>query len=159
MIQLIMARHSVLAFAAATGRVGYVFLVDGVLRDWKISKKASQSPQAAQEYATKWIELFRPNVVITEKIKDESRKGEQAKSLIAAIASVAEQHQLLDVVVERVQAFKNKYEEARALVSHFPDLRPQLPKQPRCWQSEPFSTTYFEALALALVVIDQPRTS
>ena len=150
-----MARLRVLAIAVATGRVGYVFLVGGSLMEWKLSKKASRSPEEARKHATTWIKFFKPDVVVTEKITKHSRKGEHARGLIAAIAKVAEGHDLVDVSVTRIQAFKNKYEEARELVLRFPDLRPRLPKEPRIWQSEPFGTIYFEALALALLVIDR----
>ena len=141
--------------AVATGRVGYVFLVDGVLMDWKISKKASKSPKEARSYTTKLIKFFKPDVVVTERIAINSRKGDHAKNITATIAKVAADHELLDIAVPRLQAFKNKYAEARELVLRFPDLQPRLPKEPRIWQSEPYSTIYFEALALALLVIDR----
>lgn len=150
-----MARLKVLAIAVATGRIGYVFFDGGILMDWKMSKKASKSPEEARTYATKLIAFFKPDVVVTEKIAKHSRKGDHAKDLTGIIANVAENHELLDVSVPRLQAFKNKYEEARELVLRFPDLRPRLPKEPRIWQSEPFGTIYFEALALALLVIDR----
>ncbi len=152
-----MARLRVLAIAVATGRVGYALLVGDSLEDWKLSKKASRSPKEASKHVTAWIEFFKPDVVVTEKINEHSRKGHHAKKLIAAIAGVAENHDLLDVAVTRIRAFKNKYEEARALATRFPQLRPQLPREPRIWQSEPFGTIYFEALALALAVIDRPK--
>ncbi len=154
-----MARLRVLSIAAATGRVGYVFLMDGHLKYWEFSKKASRSPKAARQQVTAWIKFFKPDVLVTEKITDESHKGEHAKGLIAAIAKVAEQANLLDVAVTRLQKYKNKYAEAQALANRFSDLKPQLPKEPRIWQSEPYSISYFEALAMALVVIDQPRIS
>ena len=150
-----MARLKVLAIAVATGRIGYVFLEGGVLKDWKLSKKASKSQKAARTYVTNLIKVFKPDVVVTEKISKHSRKGDHAKGLISTIARVAENHELLDVQVPRLQAFQNKYEEAKALVLRFPDLRPRLPKEPRIWQSEPFGTIYFEALAMALLVIDR----
>ncbi len=150
-----MARLKVLAIAVATGRIGYVFFIGDTLKEWKLSKKASRSTAEARKHVTKWIKFFKPDVVVTEKITKHSRKGDRAKGLIAAIARVAENHDLLDVSVTRIKAFKNKYEEARALVQRFPDLHPRLPKEPRIWQSEPFGTIYFEALALALQIIDR----
>lgn len=150
-----MARLKVLAIAVATGRVGYVFLDGRRLIDWQVSKKASRSTKQARTYAQKWITCFNPDVVVTERTTKPCRKGDHAKDIIAAIAKVAEGADLLDVSVPRLRAFKNKYEEARDLVSQFPDLQARLPKEPRIWQSEPFSTTYFEALALALLIIDR----
>ena len=150
-----MARLKVLAIAVATGRVGYVFLDGRNLIDWQISKKANKSTKQARAYAQKWIKRFKPDVVVTERTTKPCKKGDHAKSIIAAIAKVAEDTDLLDVSVPRLRAFKNKYEEARELASQFPDLLVRVPKEPRIWQSEPFSTTYFEALALALLIIDR----
>lgn len=149
------ARLKVLAIAVATGRVGYVFLDGSTLIDWKMSKKASQSVKEARKHAKKWIAFFKPDVVLTERIAKHSRKGDHAKSITGAIAKVAEDAELLDVSVPRLQAFKNKYEEARELVLRFPELRPRLPKVRRIWEGEPYSTIYFEALALALLIIDR----
>lgn len=133
-----------------------MFLVDGDPKDCKFSKTAFKSNENAQIHAAKWIKQFEPDVVITEKITKTCRKGDHAKQLIAAVTKVAEEHRdISDIQVARVQSYKNKYEEARALAERFPQLKPRLPKEPHCWQSEPFSTTYFEALSMALLVIDQ----
>ena len=150
-----MARLKVLAIAVATGRVGYVFFDGKNLIDWKMSKKATKSAKEAQIHIKRWIKYFKPDVVVTERIDERCRKGDHAKSIIAAIAKVAEDTDLLDVSVPRLKAFKNKYEEARELVLQFPEMQPQLPKEPRIWQSEPFSTIYFEALTMALLIIDR----
>lgn len=152
-----MARLRVLAIAVATGRVGYAFVSGDRLKDWRMSKKASMSPQEARKLVKQWISFFKPDVVVTEKIGKHSRKGSHTKRITAAIAKVAEHADLLNVLAPRIQAFKNKYEEARMLAKRFPELQDQVPREPRIWQSEPFSTIYFEALALALVVIDSPE--
>lgn len=150
-----MARLKVLAIAVATGRVGYVFFDGNTLVDWKASKKACKSAKQAQTHAIKWIRYFKPDVVVTERVTKPCRKGDHAKGLITTIAKVAEDHDLLDVSVPRLRAFKTKYAEARALVVRFPELRPRLPKEPRIWETEPYGTIYFEALAMALLVIDR----
>lgn len=144
----------VLAVAAATGRVGYMFLDCGIPRDWKYSKTAFRSPKDARKHAEAWIAYYNPDVMITERITKHSRKGARTRRIIATIASVAANGAPNDIVVPRVQAHKNKYAEARALAKRFPELRPRLPRKPRCWQSEPFGTICFEALSLALQVID-----
>jgi len=150
-----MARLKVLAIAVATGRVGYVFFDGKTLIDWKMSTIASKSTKEARIHIKRWINYFKPDVVVTEQIDKRCRKGDHAKSIIAAIAKVAEDSELLDVSVPRLRAFQNKYAEARELVLRFPELRPRLPKEPRIWQSEPFSTIYFEALAMAMLIIDR----
>ena len=59
-----------------------------------------------------------------------------------------------NVAVQRVQRFANKHEEAKALVERFPDILPWKPKRPEIWETEPRNMVYFEALALALEVLD-----
>lgn len=143
-----------LAIAVGSGRVGYVFLVDGAPFNWKLSRKASRSPEHAATHAGEWIDRLRPDLVVTEKITTRCRKGVRAKALMEAVARTASEQDLFDVAVERPRQFPNKYAEAAALADRFPDLRPWVPKPRKLWESEPRSITYFEALSLALVVID-----
>ena len=75
-----MAALSVLSVAAASGRVGYVYLVDGRLRDWRISGKAAGSPGNAARLAQAWIDRLRPEVVVTEKVEEAAKKGEKTKA-------------------------------------------------------------------------------
>lgn len=154
-----MTRLRVLAIAAGTGRIGYVFLIGGTLKRWEISVKASKSPELTAVKTTQWIDALKPDVVITEKLDRYSRKGELTKQLITAIATVAKGNYLNDIHVPRVQKFANKYEEATDLANRFPDILPWMPKRPRIWESEPRNMIYFEALALALAVIDNDKSA
>jgi len=149
-------RLKVLAIAVATGRIGYVFMIGGELRDWGLSRKASNSPNLAAKQAKSWIDHLKPNVVVTEKTDDSSNKGEKSKLLIEAITKVTAESFLLDVAVARIKLFKDKYSEAKALAQQFPDLKAWLPKKPRIWEAEPRNTIYFEALGLALLVQPEP---
>lgn len=144
-----------LAVAAASGRVGYVFLVNGTLYSWQLSRKAAQGPEDAARLTKSWIDRLHPTVVVTEKITKRCRKGKTVQALIEAIARVAEHEPLFDVSVPRQCRYANKYVEAEALVDRFPELRPRLPKPRKLWDSEPRNTTIFEALALALEVVDR----
>ena len=143
-----------MAIAVATGRIGYVYLIGGRLRDWGLSRKASKSPTLAARQTEKWIEEFAPDVVVTEVVSKTSTKSFKTRALIGAIQSVAAKATLLDVCVARARKFKNKYEEARGLADKFPELSLWVPKTRRIWEPEPRTTMLFEALALAVVVID-----
>jgi hypothetical protein len=153
-----MKRLKVLAIAAATGRIGYVFLIGGKLRDWGLSRKASKSPALAAEQTKLWIEQLNPDVVVTEKVAATSTKGAKTRYLIEAIARVASNANLLDVCVTRIDEFKNKYDEAKHLGERFPEMSIWVPRPRRIWEPEPRNTILFEALALACVVVDK-RTS
>jgi len=147
-------RLKVLAIAAGTGRIGYVFLIGGKLRDWRLSKKASKRPALAAAQTQAWMEELEPDVVVTEKIGEDTGKSEKTIRLIEAVASAAANENLLDVSVPRERAFKNKYEEAQVLGERFPDIKAWIPRKRRIWEPEPRNTIYFEALVLACAVID-----
>ncbi len=151
-----MAALRVLAIAVATGRVGYVFFVDDQLTDWKMSRQASKSTAQAVGVVQQWIIDLRPGVVVTEKIHAAMHKGERTKDIIDAIAEIASHNYLLDVSVPRRQDYANKYEEAAALALQYPDIKPWLPPKRRFFDNEPRSTVLFEALSLALGVIQRP---
>ncbi|MEO9676261.1 MAG: hypothetical protein ABJG86_18610 [Nitratireductor sp.] len=147
-----MVRLKVLAMAAASGRVAYVFFREGQLVHWGLSVEASRSPEMASLQAEKWVSFFEPDVVVTEDIRHRSRKGDNTVDLIEALTGAAREAPVNDVTVLRVQRHANKYEEAEALAAHFPDILPWKPLRPRIWESEPRNMIYFEALALAVEV-------
>lgn len=152
-----MTPFRVLSVAAATGRIGYVYFEGGQPVDWALTRKASRSPKDAAAYARNWITLLRPDVLITEKVGRHTRKGAKTRALIAAIATEAASHALHDIAVPRQQHYPNKYTEAAVYAERFHELRPLLPAKRRIWDKEPPNITYFEAVALALTVIDTPQ--
>ena len=141
-----------MAVAAATGRIGVVFLIGTRLMDWQISGKAAKSPDLALRYVAALVLSHRPDVFITEKLGAARNKGDKAKALIMAMASVAAEHELLDVSVERPHSFPNKYDEAAALIERYPEIAAWQPKR-RFFDNEPRNTVLFEALALADCVL------
>lgn len=145
-----MATLRILAFAAATGRVGSVFLVGDKLVDWHISNKAAENGVAAAGHVQALINDLLPDVVVTEELETASHKGRHTLALIAAIARTAEHNHLLDVSVPRQHHYPNKYAEADALVERYPELAPWKPMKRRFYDNEPRNTVLFEALALAL---------
>ena len=151
-----MTPFRVLSVAAATGRVGYVYFEGGQPVDWALSHKASRSSKDAARYARRWITLLHPDVVITEKVGKHSRKGAKTRALIEAIATEAANHKLHTIAAPRHQPFANKYDEAAAYAERFPELRQLLPATRKIWEKEPPKITYFEAVTLALVVLDPP---
>ena len=148
------APASVLAIAVATGRIGYVYFQDGRPQHWGIARKASKAPELATVQAAKWFATFRPKVVVTEKITDKCRKGRTARAVIEAIAATASEHELFDIAVPRERTYRNKYLEADAIADRFPEILPWLPQRPRLWEPEPGNMIYFEAVALAVEVMD-----
>lgn len=148
--------HKVLSVAVATGRVAYVFMIDGELRDWNISVKASKSATELAGWLQRLINELKPDVVVTEKITELCRKGRKAKRLIQASVELASHNFVLDVSVERPRDYPCKYTEAKALADRYPELTGWLPRKRRFFDDEPRSTVLFEALALVEAVLKRP---
>jgi hypothetical protein len=147
--------------AVASGKLGYVFMHGKQLLAWGASKKAAKSPEAAALQVQAWINQFQPEVLVSEKPQTSSRKGRRTHQLMQAICNTAAYNTLLDVCFARTQEHENKYVEAAALTETYPELRPALPRKRRLWETEPRSMIYFEALALALHLLDgkPPQTA
>ena len=143
--------------AVASGKVGYCLFVGSRLTDWGTSRIAGLSPKAAPRVMTRWLTSFRPDVVITEDIPHDSRKQDRSRVITAAVASIARDDvSIMDVTLERVQAFPNKDDEAEALAVEFPELELHLPKRRRLWETESLRTIVFEAVALAKLLFADP---
>ena len=147
--------RNVLSIAAATGKVGYVFLLDGEPYDWGVSPKASRSPKLAYQHVTEWIDYYQPQLLITERISPHSRKKDVSRALLNAIWKAAQDAEIKWACVDRIQKYQNKYVEAEALAARFPELKEWLPKKRALWESEPRRTIMFEALSMALSVVDK----
>jgi hypothetical protein len=154
----IMNDLSYLAFGVAYRRVGVVFIQQGKLTHWQISNAAAGSTDHIAKFTIGLIEEHGPHVVVTEQVSTRCRKGATSQALIAAIASAAIEHNVLDVQIERTFEYANKYQEAETLVGRYPELIPWLPKPRRFYDNEPRNTVLFEALALAEAARRGPST-
>ena len=151
-----MAVSKILALAAATRRVGYVYFIGGQLKDWRVSDKAAKSTTEAAGQIQRWINELKPDVVATEKVGNSTKKSAKTRAIIAAMAYVASHNYLLDVSVTRPREYENKYAEAAALARRYPDIAGWLPTKRRLFQTEPRNTVLFEALALADEILRGP---
>ncbi len=148
-------RLRVLAMAAATQRVGAVFLIDGEVKFWRMSQEAAISTEQAQKWARKLIHDLQPDLMVLEERGDKCRKGANTREILDAIAFVAGELDVMLTEVEHKQRYKNKYIEAEALVEQFPELTQWLPEHPKIWKSEPRETILFEALAMTADVLNE----
>ena len=152
-----MAALRILSVAVASGRAGYVFLCDGKLYDWGITVKAVNNATELAGFVQGLINDLKPEVVVTEKCDQASRKGRRTSALIRAIAETASHNYVLDVAVIRPRAFPSKYEEAEHLARQYPEVAGYLPERKRrIFDFEPRGMIIFEALALAEKVIHGP---
>jgi hypothetical protein len=151
--------RNVLAIAAASTKLGHVFLIDGTPFDWGTSKESSGSPQRAYQYTQKKIAYYRPELLVTELVTDRSKKGQYSRSLIDMVAKAAQDADVQWCLVAREQKYANKYQEAQALALRFSELKASLPPPRKWWQTEDQRMIIFEALALGLNVIDEQQPS
>ena len=150
-----MARR-LLAIAAATGRVSYVFFIGNRLLDWRVSEKAAKSTNKAAGEVQKWINELQPDVVVTESPGPRSKKEGKTLEINAAIANIASHNYLLDVAVKRAPELANKYDEAKAQAERYPDISAWLPKKRRFFDNEFRNIVLFEALSLAEEILRGP---
>jgi ribosomal protein L17 len=143
-----MAKLRVLALAAARRRVGSVVLDGTMLLDWRISDKAAENTNSARSHIRSLLADFSPDVVVTEEMATARHKGKRTHDITESMFAEAEEAGLLAVSLPRTQRFKNKYDEAEALVAEFPELAPWLPVRRRFYDNEPRNTVLFEALSL-----------
>lgn len=152
-----MAALSVLAVAVSTGGVGYVYLEGTKLRDWAVTTTVSGKATDLVAFVQTLINDLKPDVVVTETLDDDCKKGKRVRSLIRSITDLASHNYVLDVTVPRPRLHPSKYEEATELASRHPDLLGYLPKRKRrFFDFEPRNMIVFEALALAEAVIHGP---
>ena len=137
-----------LAVAAASGKVGHAFFIDDELCYFDLSVKAAESLENAYAHVTKLIAYYNADVLVTEEITANSRKGDRSHALISAIEKAGRDAGITVSPVKREQTYTNKYEEAAALAERFPDLKPILPKPRRTWETEPRETIIFESVVL-----------
>ncbi len=147
----------VLAIAVASGKASFVLLDGAQLLDWGIATKAVKSGSEFVGFVQDLINDLKPDVVVTEKLNKQCRKGRTARSLIQSVAELASHNPVLDVSVERPRLFKTKYDEANYLVGKYPELMGYAPKRKRrLFDYEPRGMVLFEAVALAEAVINGP---
>ena len=139
----------VLALAAISDRIGFVLLHGDRVKDWQASERAAKSSIEAAAFAQERINFHRPNVVVTERLGPDNRKGEATHRLIAAMEMVAEHNPVIHVATEHHHPWPSKYEEAAALVKVYPPLKPWLPAKRRIFDHQPRVMVIFEALSLA----------
>ena len=139
----------ILALAARFGRIAYVYIRNGVPVDWALSCKGAKSSRNAAATSGEWIAKFEPDVIIIEDPTTVRRKKAIVALVLRAMVRVAENSPAMVVKTQRVQHFKNKFNEADAWVAAFPKLSSKQPRRRRLWDPEPRNLVFFEALSLA----------
>lgn len=138
-----------LALAAASQKIGFVFLKGGEVLDWGLARKASRDVDAAFDQSAAWIDYYKPSRVVIEEVDGGTRKGKHTISLIHAFDGAAGDRGVEVFALPRRRHHRNKYVEAAALAAKHPRIAPWIPRTRKAWESEPHKIIMFEALALA----------
>lgn len=149
----------ILAIAATSRRIGHVFLIGARLMDWRMASAPARSPTKAAGAIQELINAYRPDVVVTEKFSRTGRKGDRARAVTEAFQRIAAENYVLDVSVERIPRFANKYEEAELLSALYPAIKPWTPRKRRHFENEPAAMVLFDALSIAHAVLQKPTTT
>ena len=147
------SNFKVMGLAIAAGKAGMVILRDGKLLDWKLSKKASKSPEKMQRILQGWLDTHQPDCVISEEINPYSRKSERTLSIMRAAENVIVTDNCQYITAIRERSYQNKYDEIAALSETYPAIAPWAPNPRKCYEPEPLNTILFEALALTQQVL------
>jgi hypothetical protein len=145
---MMIERPRVLAVAVASRKIACVFLIDGCLKDWQLSRSGGMSAPKGRSFLRTAIARFRPDLVLIENPYAPTRKYGQPRAILLAMAQDLADSAMPHRLVNRKQAYSNKYKEAAALSERFPEISPWLPNTRRLWDNEPAEMIYFEALAL-----------
>lgn len=137
-----------MGLAIGSMKVGFAYLIDGELMDWRLSIDASRSEAAAYEQAAEWIGYYQLDVLVLED-PEHSRKGSHAHLLHQAVmrAAVAAEVRLI-LMPPLSDRAPNKYARAKAMAEEFPQIAPWLPDPRRVFDQEPRNIVLFEALSL-----------
>jgi hypothetical protein len=141
-------RQRVLSIAVASRKIAYVFLIDGCLKDWQLSRAGGRSAPKGRSFLRTAIAQYKPDLVVIENPYGPTRKYGKPREILLTMAQDLADSATPHRLVIRTQTFANKYEEAAALARQFPEISPWLPKTRRIWDNEPTEMIYFEALAL-----------
>jgi hypothetical protein len=145
-------RKRILSVAVASGKVAYIFLIDGRLKDWQCSRAASLSAPKGRSLLRRAVARFEPDLVVTEDPFKPTRKSGSSLEILNALVQELTDSATPHHLVHRTQQFANKYDEALALAKRFPAITPWLPKTPKIWEAEPVNAIYFEALSMAVLI-------
>jgi len=147
----------ILAVAARQDQLCALYMLGEKIEDWCASRQGGSSAGVAVLQLRRWYKTYQPEILISENPDTATRKGEKNINILKAIAAESKDYNAPNFLVTRQQRYKNLYEEAEALAERYPDLAPKLKEKPQIWESEPRDVIYFEALSMALQVLNQEQ--
>lgn len=153
----LMAALRLLVVTAATGRIGYVFFIGHQLVDFDLSRKGFKDTTEAAAVFQEWILDFKPNVVVTERLSEKSKKGQRAREIIETFAQIASHNYVYDITVAPDREGRSRHAHAVHLSDIYPDIAYRLPRKRKFYESEDRAMILFDALTLAHSILGDRR--
>ena len=162
------AEHPVRVLAIDPTSRGFGFVIlegPSVIVDWGVKSGRAASIQREQQLLNRFSDLvrqYRPEVVILENMSvSESRRKGRVRLLVGAMENLASWQNVTVRKISQAQVKKvfntldahSKYEIARVISQHVPELVPWIPKQRKPWTGEDYRMAAFNAAALALAYL------
>jgi len=131
-----------------------------LLIDWGVKAPAKEDKNAhAIQQVAELAEFYSPDVIAVEDYAGKgSRRCLRIQQLLKTIGDLAVQsgftsysysRSVVKKVFTQYGAF-NKHQIAAAIASQFPELAPWMPPVRKCWMSEDYRMSIFDAVAFAL---------
>ena len=157
-------RVRVLAVDPTSKGFGFAVIeVDLFLVDYGIARVWSKRLREFVDKTYSLVEKYRPVMIILPRISSAKARG-RARAKVSALAAHLRLHHHSVAVLPREIVLKTfepsgttKHEIAIAITKAFPELTSRLPRKRRPWMSEDESMNVFDAAALALAVLSNPR--
>lgn len=157
-------RVRVLAVDPTSKGFGFAIIeVDLFLVDYGIARVWSPRLREFIDKAYGIVDKYRPVMIILPRVSSAKARG-RTRAKLSALATHLRLHHhpvvLLprDIVLKTFQPVgATKHEIAIAIAKAFPELTSRLPRKRRPWMSEDESMNIFDAVALALTVLSNPR--
>ena len=138
-----------MAVAARSGQLGVVCLIGRDLLHWEMTVKYARSPKLAQQFTQKLINLYEPDIFVSENPRTAIKKAATTRNILETLATVGDQSKAKAIRIERIQRHPNKQIEASQIAKRHPALSIYVPPPRRVFDDEPRSYVLFEAMALA----------
>lgn len=157
-------RVRVLAVDPTSKGFGFAVIeVDLFLVDYGLARVWSPRRREFIDKAYGIVEKYRPVMIILPRVGPAKERG-RTRAKVSALAAHLRLHHYAVVVLPREIVLKTfgpsgttKHEIAVAIAKAFPELTSRLPRKRRPWMSEDESMNVFDAVALALTVLSNPR--